>query len=264
MATVSTKGSLRDRSPSYPVLSLEKAVDLLSKFYAFFKNSAARPDKVGDAWELKGSALISRYTAALRYFGLLEYTGSGKERRVVITSDAKRYLRAQMDETKQELLRIFALQPTQIAKFWKLWGNNRPTKDACKDQLVFDHKFSENGAAQFLKVYDATITYAPMEEDKDEDKEKVDNETSNVEASNSGNGDEVESIAEIFPAKYGVSNQLKRVLVQGILSVETTFQVVVSGPVGPTEINRLIRKLELDREILAESTDQKVLESGGN
>ncbi|MDE0129991.1 MAG: hypothetical protein OXQ86_10555 [Gammaproteobacteria bacterium] len=174
---------------------------------------------------------------------------------MVVTSDASKYLLAQVDERKHELLRTFALRPTQIAKFWDLWGKDRPTKEACQDQLVFDHKFSPNGAAQFLKVYDATITYALLDGHKEEDIEVKDNEKSNVEVNDSGDSDEFEPLAEIWPSKDSSTNLSKRVLAQGILSGDTTFQVIVSGPIGPSEINRLIRKLELDLEILAESKD---------
>lgn len=44
----------------------------------------------------------------------------------------------------------------------------------------------------------------------------------------------------------------ERELVAGLLSKEANFRVVVSGPVGVKEIERLIQKLELDKEILAD------------
>ena len=48
----------------------------------------------------------------------------------------------------------------------------------------------------------------------------------------------------------------ERELVTGLLSKEANFRVVVSGPVGVKEIERLIAKLELDKEILAEKDDE--------
>jgi hypothetical protein len=44
-------------------------------------------------------------------------------------------------------------------------------------------------------------------------------------------------------------------LTTGLLSKETSFRVIVSGHVGVKEIERLIRKLELDKEIFAESDE---------
>jgi hypothetical protein len=40
----------------------------------------------------------------------------------------------------------------------------------------------------------------------------------------------------------------------GPLSKDAAFRLIVSGPVGVREIDRLIRKLELDKEILAEES----------
>lgn len=42
-----------------------------------------------------------------------------------------------------------------------------------------------------------------------------------------------------------------RELMSGMLSKTTRFRLIVSGPVGAKEIERLIRKLEIDRDILA-------------
>ena len=47
----------------------------------------------------------------------------------------------------------------------------------------------------------------------------------------------------------------ERELTTGILSKDANFRLIVSGPVGVKEIERLIAKLELDKEILATSDD---------
>jgi hypothetical protein len=39
----------------------------------------------------------------------------------------------------------------------------------------------------------------------------------------------------------------------GLLSKDTRFRLIVSGQIGVKEIERLIKKLELDKEILADS-----------
>jgi hypothetical protein len=44
----------------------------------------------------------------------------------------------------------------------------------------------------------------------------------------------------------------ERELTTGLLSKDANFRLIVSGPVGVKEIERLISKLELDKEILAE------------
>lgn len=44
----------------------------------------------------------------------------------------------------------------------------------------------------------------------------------------------------------------ERELTTGLLSKDANFRLVVSGPIGVKEIERLIQKLELDKEILAD------------
>ena len=46
----------------------------------------------------------------------------------------------------------------------------------------------------------------------------------------------------------------ERELTSGLLSKSASFRLIVSGPVGAKEIDLLIRKLQLDKEVLAEQT----------
>lgn len=162
MADEAEPSGQKDRSPSYPNIPLQLALERLVAFDAHFKRSPARPEKVGDAWGIKAKAYSDRTTAALRYFGFLDYQGSGKARLVVISEMGRKYLRAQQEEIKQSVVKEAALRPRQIAKFWSDWGADRPADAACLDQLVLNNGFSEAGARDFLKVYDATIRFAKL------------------------------------------------------------------------------------------------------
>ena len=109
------------------------ALERLTAFEAHFKRSAARPEKVGDAWGIKAKAYADRTLAALRYFGLAEYQRVGNETQVVISEEGRKYLRARQEETRREVVRAAALRPKQIAKFWDEWGEDRPEDAACLD-----------------------------------------------------------------------------------------------------------------------------------
>ncbi|MEA2907119.1 MAG: hypothetical protein QOI12_4506 [Alphaproteobacteria bacterium] len=49
----------------------------------------------------------------------------------------------------------------------------------------------------------------------------------------------------------------ERELTTGLLSKEASFRLVVTGIVGVKEIERLIKKLELDKEILADQENDE-------
>jgi hypothetical protein len=168
--TDASSGGQRDRSPAFPVIALEPALGKMAEFEAHFKRTAARPEKVGEAWGIKTKAYADRIAAALRYFGLLEYQGSGKDRSIVVSETGRKYLRAQQEELKRQIAKEAALRPRQIAKHWNDWGADRPADAACLDGLM-EEGFSEGGARDFLKVYDATITYAKL---SDSDKAPAD------------------------------------------------------------------------------------------
>jgi hypothetical protein len=162
MADTAETVAQRDRSPAFPVVGLKVAFERLVEFETYFKRSAARPEKVGDAWSITTKAYADRIAAALRYFGLLEYQGAGKERTIAISEEGRKYLRAQQEETKREVIKAAALRPKQIADCWGLWSNDRPADAACIDDLVQNRAFSVAGARDFLKVYDSTISYAGL------------------------------------------------------------------------------------------------------
>jgi hypothetical protein len=50
----------------------------------------------------------------------------------------------------------------------------------------------------------------------------------------------------------------ERELTTGLLSKDANFRLIVSGKVGEKEIDRLIRKLQLDKEILADAGEIEV------
>jgi hypothetical protein len=252
MTDTTAVAAQRDRSPAYPNIPLKTAIDRLVEFDAHFKRSPARPEKIGDAWGIKGKAYVDRTAAALRYFGLLEYRGSGKDRHIVPSDAGTAYLRSAQDETKRNVIKHAALRPKQIAYFWNQWGTDRPADAACLDELLFKHKFTEAGARDFLKVYDATISFAGL---SNSDKSPTDLE-------DEGPEDEVAEDDAPPPPLPGHQGKAKimageRELTTGMLAKDASFRLIVTGNVGVKEIERLIKKLELDKEILADQENDE-------
>jgi len=255
----------RDRSPAFPVVSLETAIGKLTEFEVHFKRTAARPEKVGDAWSIKTKAYVDRISAALRYFGLLEYQGAGKDRSIVVSEEGRKYLRAHQEETKQQVIKAAALRPKQIAKFWDEWGADRPADAACMDDLIQNHGFSDSGARDFLKVYDATVTYAKL---SDSDKIAPNLEHDEADGEPMQPVQDFSPIGQPKPRPGGRSvhdnpegfppiavREHERELTTGLLAKDASFRLLVTGNVGVKEIERLIKKLELDKEILADQDD---------
>ncbi len=49
----------------------------------------------------------------------------------------------------------------------------------------------------------------------------------------------------------------ERELTTGLLAKDASFRLIVTGNIGVKEIERLIKKLELDKEILADQDDSE-------
>lgn len=126
-----------------------------------------------------------------------------------------------------------------------------------------DAILTDKFARSTLRVYDETIAFAGLsgsdkvdplsviEDDEDDGREDAEE---GMLAANTGE-DTIKKVAPL-PANTGhAGGKLEageRILTTGILAKDASFKLIVSGRVGPKELDRLIRKLELDKEILAD------------
>lgn len=161
--TVADVKAPKDRSPSFPFIPLQTAIERLVAFEQTFGRHDTPANKVGRAWKMKdGSSQAFQTIAALKSFGLLDFKGAGPGRATFLTDEGRKYVRAQQDSMKREVIRAAALRPKAMEKFWNLWGPDRPIDDVCIDDLHFKHGFTQSAAATFLRVYDETIAYAGL------------------------------------------------------------------------------------------------------
>jgi hypothetical protein len=236
-------------------LRFHPRVERLTTFERYFGRHPASLDKAGLAWGLKQCGDI---LAALRYFGFLEYGGGAAAREVIVTEDGRNLLRAQLPATRQEILRKAALRPKEIAKFWSKWGVDRPPDPVCLDELVLRNGFSQRGAPLFLRSYDATIAFAQL---ADTARIVPDSAGVNEDGDDAAGDDEPPARnprprRPLPPARGVAIMEDERELTTGLLSKDTSFRLIVSGPVGVREIERLIKKLEFDKEILADEGEE--------
>ena len=159
----------KDRSPSFPFVGLPTAVDRLVAFEQKFGRHPTPANKVGLAWEMKEASSQAQQTlAALKSFGMIEYSGSGPSRLASISEDGRNFLRAQQDSIKRQYIQKFALTPKAIASFWASWGAKRPIDPVCLDELVLKAKFTQGAAETFLRVYDSTVAFAGLSDSDSE------------------------------------------------------------------------------------------------
>ncbi len=112
-AQTNSKGQ---RSPSFPFIPLQTAIERMAAFEAKFGRHPTPANKVGMAWDMKDqSSQADQTLAALRSFGLVVYNGNGPLREVSLSDEGRNYLRAQQESVKEGILKVCALRRRSCA-----------------------------------------------------------------------------------------------------------------------------------------------------
>ena len=153
----------KDRSPSFPFISLPKAIERAQQVADNHKRSEARLSAVAPTWGygVKSSGLLQT-ASALKQYGLTDDVGSGADRRIKLSELAWRILLDTRPGAKEQALREAAVKPRLIAEYIEKWSIDRPTDSHCLSDLQLDRGFTPDAAKVFLKVFDETISFAGL------------------------------------------------------------------------------------------------------
>lgn len=253
----------KTRSPNYPSMSLSEAIEAVSVVYS--KERRSRFPRASLALHLGYSGLNGRALAkigALRAYGLIE----GKEDALSVSSTAIALLEApKTSEDYIEALHIAYNAPPLFGRILSEHGDETPSPQTLRWWLSKQGYVGE-AADKALKVYLASAELVnsvdrackgDATEEHEEIAEKPLERTSKklmtpplIYEKPAGSP---------YGGKHGEQMELamgvqERVLQSGMLSKQASYRVIVSGPVGVAEIDRLLKKLEMDKEILADTS----------
>lgn len=155
----------KERSPSFPFISLKKAVERVQEMADAHRRSPARLPVVGETWGYgaKSSGLLQT-VAALKAFGLIEDIGGGADRRIQVSDLAWRILSDARPGAKEQAIREAAIKPRLIAEYAPHWVPERPSDPHCVSELHLDRGFTQEAAKLFLRVFDETASFANLAE----------------------------------------------------------------------------------------------------
>lgn len=160
----------KERSPNYPGLSLEAAVQAVRMVREAEGRGTAPTLSVAKALKhenLSGPALTK--IAALRQYGLLEDVASGK----VKVSDLAMaiILRHPDDDEYLRSIRDAALRPPLFADLYRDFAE--ASEQTLRFHLIQDRHFSEEGATKVIKTFRATLAFAKLDEPGYDDSNKT-------------------------------------------------------------------------------------------
>jgi hypothetical protein len=153
----------KDRSPSFPFITLTKAIDRTRELYTAARRHEMRLPDAAKAmgYGAKSSGAIQTL-AALIAFGLVEDQGSGEGRKFRVSELGFKALEDQRPGAREAALAEAAMMPKLIDEYAAHWSEGRPDDPICISALRFDKSFTEDGAKAFLRVFDDAVGYAKV------------------------------------------------------------------------------------------------------
>ena len=151
--------TMRHRSPNYPGVNLEEAIEAVNALYLKYHTGGFTPTDAGQAWGYNSaSGPVRVKLAALRQYGLVE--GKKGANPKISRRGQVLVIRTRSSNEYQDEVRQAALSP-QL--FNDLYENRREDADgALREYLLLEKNFSEDGATRLIDVYHATLNLAQL------------------------------------------------------------------------------------------------------
>lgn len=173
----------KDRSPNFPFITLEAALERVKAFYEEERRGAAPVPRAAKHWRYSASSSgLIQTIAALKSYGLMVDEGSGQERKLRLTEMALRILLdGRADSTERvELIKRAALNPSVSADVHGNWPDGLPSDDTLSHSLIFERSFAPQNAARAVRILKENQRFAMLS--------RGDNLSSSMDQMEDGNG----------------------------------------------------------------------------
>ena len=170
----------KGRSPAYPYIPLQKAVERVQKIAdAGVGKNPYPPETFYKLWGFGAQSSGARQTmAALNHFGLVQYVGRGKDRKVMLSDLARRIVMDKVPNSaaRQKALREAALVPPIHADMWEQYRSLLPDDVVLTTYLTLERDYNDDAAKSLISEYRDTLTYAGLDKPGFQPVEQADDE----------------------------------------------------------------------------------------
>ena len=259
------------RSPGYPGIGLSQAIDLVEKLHGKSRSNAI--DREAAAKDMGFAGLTGSSTKALAdltHYGLIEKAGKGSIR---VSQRAIDILYPESASGKTAAIREAAFSPTLFGALRSHFHDGLPSENALKGYLM-RQEFASAAIPCVVTSYLETCRFVeqsaateshwqappPGENGGGEtgDDQRVVRHERSATLPTAERPAPAVALASQHVSGVTLMNG-ERELTTGLLSKGAGFRLIVHGKISEKEIDRLIRKLQLDREILAEADEDEAL-----
>lgn len=245
------------RSPRYPIIGLREALEKVRVVYDADRRNKIPKELVAQHMGYNGlNGKSLGVISAVSKYGLLD---GGRDSMWVTERAQSILIREAGDPERSQAIREAAYEP-EIYKEIEDTFPGGASDAAIRSHLVTKREFLREAAERLIHSYRETMEVVAMESsayDSSPATQEQPMETfaipNNQAVLASGN----QPAQRVEHAHYTFSSldNGERELTTGLLSKGASFRLIVSGKIGVKEIERLIKKLELDKEILADAED---------
>lgn len=166
-SSTQTSKTKKGRSPAYPGITLEEAINKAEVIRKEEGKNEAYVDTILAHWGYKpksGAGLVA--LSALIKFGLMNDKGSGENRKAQLTDLALKILFDERPESEERLalIREAALTPTIHKELWEKYQGNLPSDMNLRYLLRSEKGFLDQAVDAFLKDFRKTLAFSKLEE----------------------------------------------------------------------------------------------------
>jgi hypothetical protein len=240
----------RQRSPNYPNLSLPDAIARVRRVFDQDRRAPLDREVIAKHMGYSGiSGAADKTIGSIMQYGLLERVGKGEVR---VSQNAVDIFHPETPEQRRAALHAAAMMPPLFRSLRERF-QGIPSADALRSYLMRQN-FLDRAISPVISAYTETCQFLEQENAWESGGLPAGSGSESFVMEDDDAGDDLPPPPPPPRQKERQKMEGERTLMKGILSSEADFEVLVSGPVGVKEIDRLIQKLELDKEILAEKS----------
>lgn len=158
-----SSGRPKGRSPAYPSINLETAIQRARQLYDKERQHPTPVTTIASYWNYKSlNGPAAQTIAALKKYGLLDDEDAGPSRKARLSALADIILVHPDEARRKAAIQEAALRPAIHQEMWEKYHQNLPSDRNLQWELTHDRGFTETGASEFIPVYKATIAFAHL------------------------------------------------------------------------------------------------------
>jgi hypothetical protein len=155
----------RIRSPNFPFIDLEKAVDLVKEIHNGYDRHPVPIEVVGKAIQVSAGSYLAQHISAFSQYGLINIEGEKEGRKINVSDLAFKIIIDDRHSSpdRDRLLRDAALNPTMFSIIHKRYPNGLPPDTAGLEyELKVEYGFNPKSVNDFIRVFKLTMEFTKI------------------------------------------------------------------------------------------------------